>query len=272
MKENTARELERLFSLEGKVVYMTGAAGGIGAVLSKKLASCGALMAVGGRYLDKVRELAEEIQREGNAAFPVEVDVSDLSSIERATESIVKRCGKIDVLITMAAVNKRVPILHNDEKTWDTITGINLKGAYFTGQSVGRQMVKQRSGSIINVASYNSFMMLGGVGIYGAAKSGILAVTRAQAIEWAQFGVRSNALLPGHISTPLTTQLWTDPKRSGFLLDRIAMARPGKPEDLTGMTVLLASDASSYMTGMFYVVDGGCFAGGQPWDIGISYE
>ena len=94
MKENTARELERLFSLEGKVVYMTGAAGGIGAVLSKKLASCGALMAVGGRHLDKVRELAEEIQREGNAAFPVEVDVSDLSSIERATVSIVKRCGK----------------------------------------------------------------------------------------------------------------------------------------------------------------------------------
>ena len=121
--------------------------------------------------------------------------------------------------------------------------------------------------SIMNVASYNSVMMLGGNSVYGMSKSGIAAMTRSQAIEWAKYGFRSNALTPGHISTKLTAQLWDDPYYSKYMLDRIAMARPGYPEDLVGMAVLLASDASAYMSGQLCIVDGGCLAGGQPWEI-----
>ena len=132
-------------------------------------------------------------------------------------------------------------------------------------------MMERHSGNIINMASHNSVGMLGGCSVYGATKSAVTALTRSMAVEWAQYGIRANALAPGHILTPLTTVTWEHPQRSQYLKERIAMQRPGSPEELVGVAVMLASDASSYMSGMMIHVDGGCLAGGTPWPYDTKY-
>ena len=267
MKEQVKDKLYELFSLEGKVILMTGAAGAIGRVLAKGMAQAGGTMMLCDREKDGLEELRKEILQEGGKGETYVLDVTDLANIEETTEKIIREYGQIDVLVNLAGINKRVALLEGDEETFDRIIDVHLKGTYFMSQAVAKHMKEKQKGSIINVTSYNAVMMLGGNGVYGASKSGVAALTRSQAIEWAKYGIRSNALSPGHISTRLTAQLWEDPMRSKYMLDRIAMARPGKPEDLLGMTILLASDASAYMSGMMYHVDGGCLAGGQPWEI-----
>jgi len=267
MNEKINKKLNQLFSLENKVILMTGAAGDIGSSLSKGLAEVGANMALCDFKKEGLNEIEKEIISKGNQATSFFIDMMDLNSVYSCVDAVINKYGKIDVLINMAGINKREPLLKGDEETFDRIIGVNLKGVYFISQKVAKYMIQEKSGSIINIASYNAVMMLGGNSIYGASKSGIAALTRSQAIEWAKYGIRSNAISPGHISTSLTAPLWDDPVRSKYLLDRIAMARPGKPEDLLGMTILLASDASAYMSGMLYHVDGGCLAGGQPWEL-----
>lgn len=264
---NVADKLTSMFSLEGKVVLITGAGGAIGSVLTKGMADVGASMALADLNDAGMKAVEDSIIADGGQAISIHTDMLSLDSIKSCVQQTIDRFGKIDVLVNCAGINKREGCLTASEESFDKIIGINLKGVHFMSQEVAKHMVEAKSGSIINIASYNSIMMLGGCGIYGASKSGVAALTRAQAIEWAKYGIRSNAILPGHISTALTAPLWQDPYRSKFLLDRIAMARPGTPEDLLGMTILLASDASSYMSGMMYPVDGGCLAGGQPWDI-----
>ena len=148
---------------------------------------------------------------------------------------------------------------------------INLKGLYFLSQEVAKLMIVRKTGNIINMASHNSVGMMGGCSVYGATKSAVSALTRSMAIEWAQYGIRANAIAPGHIITPLTTVTWEHPERSGYLRERIAMKRPGKPEEILGTTILLASDASSYMSGMMIHIDGGCLAGGAPWPYDTQY-
>ncbi len=260
-------KLSELFSLEGKLVLMTGAAGAIGGELSEGLAAVGAIMALCDINVQGLEAVERRIIDNGGSAASFIVDMMDVNSINSCVDKIIAAYGKIDVLINMAGINKREKVISASEESFDRIMGINLKGVHFMSQAVAKHMINEKNGSIINVASYNSVMMLGGCGLYGASKSGVAALTRAQAIELAEFGIRANAISPGHISTQLTAPLWNDPVRSKFLLDRIAMARPGKPSDLLGMTILLASDASSYMSGMLHHVDGGCLAGGQPWDI-----
>lgn len=260
-------KLNELFSLEGKVALVTGAAGAIGGELARGLAAVGAAVGLCDYNIAGLKEVAEKIREDGGRAIEVEVNLLELDSISSCVQTVYNEFGRVDILLNCAGVNKRVGCLHGDEATFDKIIDVNLKAVYFMSQEVAKHMIEQGGGSIINVTSYNAVMMLGGNGIYGASKSGVAALTRAQAIEWAKYGIRSNALSPGHISTPLTAPLWDDPVRSKYMLDRIAMGRPGKPEDLLGMTILLASDASSYMSGMLYHVDGGCLAGGQPWDI-----
>lgn len=267
MNQKVSEKLCELFSLEGKVVVMTGGAGAIGGALAKGMAQAGAKMVLCDVSKDGLEEVAGEIRGEGNEVLTMPLNLLNVDEIRPCVSEIVKECGKIDVLVNMAGINKRQALFDGDEATFDKIIGVNLKGAYFMSQAVAENMKEHKNGSIINVASYNAVMMLGGNCIYGASKSGIAAMTRSQAIEWAKYGIRSNALSPGHISTPLTAPLWKDPVRSKYMLDRIAMARPGTPEDLLGMTILLASDASSYMSGMLCHVDGGCLAGGQPWEI-----
>ncbi len=260
--------LEKMFSLSGKIIAITGAAGGIGAELSKGLASAGGTMALCDIREDEAKNLAATMP----SAEGFGIDVQSVDSIRACVKAIIAKFGRIDVLVNCAGINKRIGMLDYDEATYDRVLGINLKGVFFLSQEVCHHMIKQGGGNIINIGSHNDEGMLGGCGAYGASKSGVVALTRAMAVEWAQFNIRANAISPGHIITPLTTVTWEHPERSTYLRDRIAMRRPGKPEELVGICVMLASDASSYMSGQAYHVDGGCLCGGDPWDYDTDYR
>ncbi len=263
--------LENLFSLEGKVVLFTGATGGIGSELCKGLAGSGATVALCDIDLQRLEELKNAIEAEGGKASAHLINVLEKDSIDSCVEEVGTKYGQIDVLVNCAGVNKREGILDVEEDTYDRIMDINLKGAFLTSQAVGHYMRKQNRGSIINIASHNTGWVLGGCSVYAASKSGMVALTKAQAVEWAKFNIRANAISPGHIKTQLTQVTWDHPERSKYLLDRIAMNRPGYPEDIVGVCILLASDASSYISGSEYRVDGGCIAGGQPWPYDTKY-
>ena len=264
--------LKSLFSLEGKVVLMTGAAGGIGAALAKGMAGIGACMCncdISQKGLDALKQ---SIAEDGFGAHSYLMDVSSLDSIRQAVENVIAQHGRIDVLINMAGINKREGLLDVTEETYDRIMDINLKSVFFVTQAVVPHMLERKNGNIINIGSHNASAMLGGCSVYGATKSGVVALTRSMAVEWAEWGIRANAVSPGHILTPLTTVTWDHPTRGDYLRDRIAMRRPGTPEELVGMVAFLASDASTYLTGANYVVDGGCLCGGAPWEFDSKYR
>ena len=275
-QEMVTKTLYKLFSLENKVILMTGAAGAIGSEIAKCYAHLGAKVVIADFNEEAMAEVAKEIEADGGECMTAKLCLPDADSIESVVNATIEKYGRIDVLANIAGINKRTLMTNGAEETFDRIIGVNQKGSYLMSINVAKKMIalnetlpeeKKVHLSIINVASYNSVMMLGGNSVYGMSKSAVAAMTRSQAIEWAKYGFRSNALTPGHISTKLTTQLWDDPYYSKYMLDRIAMARPGYPEDMLGMSVLLASDASSYMSGQLCIVDGGCLAGGQPWEI-----
>lgn len=265
------KNLEKLFSLENKVIVLTGAAGGIGSVLAKGLAGAGGNMVLCDVAMDPLHQVEKEILDTGDQAKSFELDIMNIESIKTFVDTVITEYGKIDVLINCAGINKREGFLDVEESTYDRLMSINLKGVFFLSQEVAKHMIKVKRGNIINMSSHNAVGMLGGCSVYGATKSALTALTRSMAVEWAQYGIRANAIAPGHIITPLTTVTWEHPERSKYLKERIAMERPGTPEEVLGLTVMLASDSSSYMSGMMYHIDGGCLAGGKPWPYDTKY-
>ena len=267
---NVGENLRQMFSLEGKVALITGAGGGIGSELALGLAKAGASVAIADINTQTLEDTRASIEGAGGIAAAFAVDLRSLQDIRRLVQDVVGKFGRIDILVNNAGVNKREPFTVPDEETFDFIVDINLKAVYFLSHAVAKHMVEAGivGGSIINIGSHTAAAAMGGNTIYGATKSGVVSITRSIAIEMAPYGIRANAISPGHIMTPLTEKsLWADEGRSKWLLDRIAMQRPGYPKDLVGLAVLLASDASAYMSGMSYHVDGGCLAGGVPWEL-----
>ena len=173
------------------------------------------------------------------------------------TEEAVKALGRLDILVNNAGINIRQPTIEQSEEDFRRIIDTNLVGAFLVAQAVGRHMVRQKSGSVINVAS-----MIGMVGLaerpgYTSSKGGLIQLTRTMALEWAPAGVRANALCPGPFETEINTPVLNDPTASAFFLERIPLGRWGKPRELGGAIVFLASDASSFMTGATLTIDGG---------------
>jgi gluconate 5-dehydrogenase len=256
--------LSRLFSLRGKTALVTGASGGIGKALAVAFAEAGATVALHGTRVMQLEHVRNEIQdREGRAT----VIPADLSTVE-ACRSLVAETeaslGRLDVLVNCAGMNRRKPIREVTEDDFDTIMAVNLRSAYFLSQAAYPIMRAQGGGKIINVGSVNSLSGVGGVSVYGASKAGLSQLTKTQALEWAKDNIQVNCLAPGFIMTPLTEKgLWGDEHRHRWLLDRIPARRPGTPEDLVGTALLMASEASAYMTGQTVVVDGGYLAGGS---------
>ena len=267
-----AEYLEGLFSLEGKHIAFTGAAGGIGRELALGLARAGAFMALCDTNAEGLKELQAQIEEEGGNASCHCLNVTEPEQVQKCTKEIAGIHGRIDVLVNCAGINKREGFLDVEESTYDKIMAVNLKGTFLMSQAVAHIMRKQDSGSIINIGSHNTGWVLGGCSVYAATKAGVMSLTKSQAVEWAKYHIRANCISPGHIKTPLTTSTWENPRKSGYLLERNAMGRPGYPEDILGVCILLASDASAYITGCEYRVDGGCIAGGQPWEYDTKYE
>jgi len=261
--------LEQVFSLKEKVVLLTGASGGIGSVLAKGLAGAGADLALADLSLETMEQLYDSLEPGNHSTF--KLDVGSMESIKSCVDKVLQQYGRIDVLVNCAGINKREGFLDVEENTFDRIMNINLKGMFFLSQDVVKKSMIRTGGKIINMGSLNCTGMLGGVSVYGASKSAMAALTRSMAIEWAKFDIQANCIAPGHILTALTKVTWENPHRAEYLRERIAAERPGTPEELVGITILLASNASSYMTGHIYNVDGGALIGGKPWQFDTVY-
>jgi NAD(P)-dependent dehydrogenase (short-subunit alcohol dehydrogenase family) len=257
--------LETQFSLEGKSALLTGGAGGIGRALAAGLCGAGAQTAICDVNKEQANKDVADLTAKGHKAKAFKLDLTKMASIRECVDAVAADFGRIDILINCAGINKREGYLDVLEETYDRIMNVNLKGTFFMTQAAVPYMIKQGGGKIVNFSSHNAQGMLGGVSVYGATKSAVSALTRSMAIEWAKFNIQANAVAPGHILTELTQVTWDHPERAQYLRQRIAMRRPGNPEEVVGMVLMLCSQASSYMTGQTYHLDGGCLAGGTPW-------
>lgn len=257
--------LEKMFGLEGKVTVITGAAGGIGSKLAEGFADVGSDIVLCDINKEKMEVVAENIREKGREAFPVYLDLSSRESIKEGVGKIKEKYNGVDILINCAAINKREPILDVTEKTFEAIVSINLRGLYQLTQLILPLMQSKGGGKVINIGSINSELALGGVSVYGATKAAVKQLTMVMAVEWVDYNIQVNNLVPGFMYTELSAPLWEDEDKKDWLLNRIAMKRPGRPEELLGAAIYLASSASSYCTGQSFIIDGGVDAGGTAW-------
>jgi 2-deoxy-D-gluconate 3-dehydrogenase len=247
------------FNLNGKVAIVTGARTGLGQGMACGLAEAGADIV--GIDLYDLDETQKQIEALGRKFLGIEADLSKVKSMEDAVNRTVERFGKIDILVNNAGIIRRCDAIEFTEKDWDEVMDINLKTVFFFSQAAARQYIKQNSGGrIVNIASMLSFQ--GGIRIpsYTASKSGVMGLTRLLACEWAPHRINVNAIAPGYMATDNTAPLRADPKRSKEILDRIPAGRWGAPDDLKGIAVFLASEASGYLNGFTIAVDGGWLA------------
>jgi len=245
------------FKLDGKVALVTGAAQGLGQGMALALAEAGADIA----SLDRVgcEGTCEAVRALGRKYCESVVDLraATVDDLKAVVARIVAELGHIDILVNNAGTIRRTPAIDFSETDWDDVLQINLKAAFFLAQAVGRVMIAQGGGKIINTASMLSFQ--GGITVpsYTASKSGLAGLTRALANEWAKHNINVNAIAPGYMATDNTSALRADQNRSTSILDRIPAGRWGTPDDLRGVVVFLASSASDYMHGAIVPVDGG---------------
>jgi 3-oxoacyl-[acyl-carrier protein] reductase len=250
--------------LKGKVVIITGARRGMGRSHAIAFAKEGAKVVVSDISLEDCEKVVKEIKKLGGEAMAVKCDVSKKEEVEEMVRKTIEKWGRIDVLVNNAAIAQFKPFLEMTEEDWDRTMDINLKGYFLCAQAVAKEMVKQKSGVIINIASIA--MGQTGIGLptlvhYVASKGGVVAMTEALALELAPYGIRVNSVSPGIIDTPMVDPVRADKKTLEGILMRVPMKRMGKPEEVSNLVLFLASDASSYMTGSNVVIDGGWLAG-----------
>jgi len=245
-----------LFSLEGKVAIVTGSSRGLGQAIAVGLAKAGAnVVGVARSSQEGTKKLVEETGRE---FFPITFDLTDFGRLHEIVESAKKRFGSVDILVNNAGTTLRKPALEFTPEDWNRVLDVNLKAVFFLSQAFARELVTNRKGGkIVNIASMQSFQ--GGILItpYTASKHGVLGLTKVLANEWAKYNINVNAIAPGYMETEMTAPLRKDPVRNREILSRIPAGRWGKPEDLIGAVVFLASAASDYISGSVVVVDGG---------------
>jgi 2-dehydro-3-deoxy-D-gluconate 5-dehydrogenase len=246
------------FDLTGKVAMVTGANTGIGQGLALALAGAGADVIVVGHIAPD--ETIAEIEKMGRKAHYIEANLMSIEPIDGIVADAVAAMGKIDILVNNAGIIRREDATDFSEQDWDDVMNINVKTVFFMCQRVGRQMIAQGYGKIINIASMLSFQ--GGIRVpsYTASKSGVAGITKLLANEWASKGITVNAIAPGYVATDNTAQLRADAERSKAILDRIPAGRWATPEDMGGAAVFLAAPASDYVTGHVLAVDGGWLA------------
>lgn len=246
------------FKLDGKVGILTGASSGLGVGMSIALAEAGADMVIAARRLNLLEEVADKIRRIGRQVLPLQVDVSKKNEIDIMVQKTLDKFGKINILVCNAGINRRTPSEDFSEKDWDDVINTNLKGVFLCNQAVGRVMIKQGGGKIINIASTSSVVGGPKIPAYTASKGGVAQLTKTLALDWAKYNIYVNAIGPGWFKTEQTKPVYEDEERSRLVLEHIPLKRWGNPmEDLNGMVVYLASEASNFNTGHVMYVDGG---------------
>ena len=240
--------------LDGLCALVTGASSGIGLGCAVALAEAGAHVVLASRNINALNEVAEALSLNGYSAETLELDISDLSSVQ----AIFKNQKSFDILVNSAGLGRHTPSLETSAEDFDEVMDVNLRGAYFLTQTVAKALIKaKKPGSLINISSQMGHV--GGVdrAVYAASKHAVEGFTKAMAIEWGSHEIRVNTICPTFIRTPLTQSTFDNPDRKKWIEDKIKLGRIGEVEDVMGAVVFLASDASSMITGTALMIDGG---------------
>ncbi len=245
-----------MFSLKGKKAFVSGASRGLGHEIALTMAEAGADVALAARTVPALEETAETIRKMGREALVCPMDISKIDDIEKAVHGVAKAFGRIDILINNAGIAAESPVIEMTVETWDRVMNVNLRGHVFCTKAVGKYMIENRYGKVINIAS-----ILGLVGVaynspYAASKGGLIQFTKSLALEWVRYNIQVNALCPGYLLTDLNREFFETP-RGQKVINKIPMRRAADLKEIRGVTLLLASDASSFITGSVVVVDGG---------------
>lgn len=248
--------------LDGRVALVTGGSRGLGLGMALALAHAGADIALAARSLDQLEQAAELVREVGRQALIVPTDVSQMDQIRTMVQQTHAHFGRLDILVNGAGINIRKNATEFTEAEWDEIMQVNLKSAFFACQEAAAIMRTQGKGKIINLGSLSFEIVIPRITLYAISKGGMRQMTRGLAIEWAKENIQVNAIAPGRFWTQLTDAVFSNPELYDSAVGVIPQGRPGVPADLAGATVLLASDASDYITGQTIVVDGGWLVGG----------
>ena len=243
----------KLFDLSGKTALVTGASSGLGEHFARCLGAAGAAVVLAARRADRLASLQVELAKKNIQAKAVDLDVTSSESISSALEA----AGPLDIVVNNAGISIVKPALEMPESDWDSVVDTNLRGAWLVAQGVAKRWVAaKKPGVIVNIGSILGLRTIGQVAPYNASKAGLIHLTKALAMEWARYGIRVNAICPGYIETEMNSDFWKSPG-GRKLIERIPQRRIGKPEELDGALLLLASEAGAFMTGSIVTVDGG---------------
>jgi 2-deoxy-D-gluconate 3-dehydrogenase len=246
-----------LFSLKGKVAIVTGAAQGIGREIALGFARYGADIAAVDLNEERLQTLKNNIEALNRRCLAIQVDLADVGQIERMAQRIANEMGKIDILANIAGVNVHKAAEEMTEQDWDFVQDVNLKSLFFCCQAVGKVMLRQGSGRIINMSSAFGVVGFGGRTAYASSKAAVSNLTKTLALEWSSKGVQVNALAPGPVWTEARHELFSNPEFYANLIKKVPMNRTAKPVEIVGPAIFLASEASSFVTGATLLVDGG---------------
>ena len=244
-------------SLENKVALVTGGSRGIGRAIALGLAESGADVIVTSRKITDLENVAEEIKALGRKSLAVATHIGRLEEIKNLVEKAKAEFGRIDILVNNAATNPSMAAaIDIDDRAWDSIMNLNLKGLFFLSQAVARQMKEQGGGKIVNIAS------VAGISpdilpVYSISKAGVIMATKVMAQQWAIYNIRVNAIAPSLTKTKFSEPLWSNQDILNIAMSRTPLGRPAEPEEMVGAVIFLASDASSYVTGQVLAIDGG---------------
>jgi len=250
---------------EGKIAMVTGASSGLGARFAKALAGAGAQVVLASRRIERLKELRAEIEADGGAAHVVALDVTDLASIKSAIAHAETEAGPIDILVNNSGVQSTQRLLDVTEDDYQYIMDTNLRGAFFVAQQAAKRMIQRAKGDprkqhrIVNIASVAGLRVLPQIGVYCMSKAAVVQMTKAMAVEWGKYGINVNAICPGYISTEMNEEYF-ETEQGRKLIELLPRKRPGKPEDLDGLLLLLAADEAHFINGAIITADDGMTA------------
>lgn len=242
---------------ENKIVLITGGASGIGKEFAYAFTECGAKAIIADIDHKGAERTVNELQKKGRIAYPIKVDISNITDVKEMVNISINKFKKIDILLNNAGTNIRKLAIDYSEEDWEKIIKVNLKGAFFVAQEVGKKMIKQGGGKIINTASDDAEIGHSTLSIYSASKAGLVALTKVLAKEWAKYKINVNAVGPGYLLTELTKPLLENKEKYNLILNEIPMGRLGTTQDIAGVALFLASHLSDYITGQTIYVEGG---------------
>lgn len=244
--------------LQDKVAIVTGAARGIGKAIALAYAREGAHVAVADLDVDPTRQVASAIEALGRAALPLRVNISEQAEVQAMVENVLARFGRIDILVNNAGILRRAPLLEMSVADWDLVYAVNVRGTFLCTQAVGKVMVKQKSGKIINLSSCSGKKPDPWQAAYNSSKSAVIGLTRVTALELGPYGINCNAICPGATDTEMVrTSFLTSPEIEREWIEKTALKRLGQPEDMAKVAVFLASELSDHVTGEALIVSAG---------------